>query len=141
FPPVITGVLVVGFGIGMVLMGVMPWALGSVAMLFVLAFGFGGFNPSYTSMIGLVTTPRLRGQAFSYSLIFTTLGAIVVAPIIGGIADSHQREATWILGALMIMAGVINFSVRQFVDRDVAEALKGQEASKVDSLLTVRGLE
>src|SRR5439155_17284518 len=51
--PVITGIMVVEFGIGMVLMGVMPWALGSIAMLFALAFGYAGFTPAYNSMIGL----------------------------------------------------------------------------------------
>jgi len=139
--PVITGIMVVEFGIGMVLMGLMPWAVASAAMVFVLSLGFAGFLPAYNSMIGLVTTPRLRGQAYAYSLIFTTLGAIVVAPTIGGIANHHQREATWVLGALMVMAGLINFSVRQFVDRDVAEARKATQASEVDSLLAVRGLE
>ena len=85
--PVITGIMVVEFGVGMVLMGLMPWAVASAAMLFVLALGFAGFLPAYNTMIGLVTPPRLRGQAYSYSLIFTTLGAIVVAPSIGGIAN------------------------------------------------------
>src|SRR5205807_8135302 len=106
-----------------------------------LSIGFAGFTPSYNSMIGLVTTPRLRGQAYSYSLIFTTFGALAVAPAIGGIANSHERAATWVLGGLMIMAGLINPTVRQFVNREVAEARKVQEASAVTSLLTVRGLE
>ncbi|MEY2417464.1 MAG: hypothetical protein QOG90_144 [Actinomycetota bacterium] len=139
--PVITGIMVMVFGIGIVLLGVMPWALASVAMVFVLSIGAAGFNPAYNAMIGLVTTPRLRGQAYSYSLLWVTLGAIVVSPIVGGIANDHERAATWVLGVIVIIAGVINFSVRQFVARDIAEATKLREAGDAPALLTIRGVE
>jgi len=139
--PVINGLMVVEFGIGIVLMGLMPWVGGSILMLFVLSIGAAGFNPAYNAMIGLVTTPRLRGQAFSYSLIWVTLGAIVVAPIIGGISNHHERAATYVLGALVIGAGLVEVTARQFVVRDVAEAQKAQTAANVDAMLAVRGLE
>ena len=113
----------------------------SIAMLFVLSIGAAGYAPAYNAMIGLVTTPRLRGQAFSYSLIWVTIGAIVVAPTIGGIANHHERAAMYVLGALMVIAGLIEITARQFVVRDVAQAQKLQAASDVKSLLAVRGLE
>jgi len=139
--PVINGLMVVEFGIGIALMGLVPFAWLSVAMLFVLAIGAAGFAPAYNAMIGLVTTPRLRGQAFSYSLIWVTLGAIVVSPIIGGIANSNERAATYVLGALMVMAGLIELTVRQFIKSDVAQAQTLQAAADVKALLAVRGLE
>jgi branched-chain amino acid transport system ATP-binding protein len=139
--PVINGLMVVEFGIGIVLMGLMPWVGGAVFMIVVLSVGASGFNPAYSAMIGLVTAPRLRGQAFSYSLIWVTLGAIVVAPIIGGIANRHERAACYVLGALVLGAGLVEVTARQFVVRDVAEAQKIQTAADVDALLAVRGLE
>ena len=139
--PIINGLMVVEFGVGIVLMGLMPWAAGSVLMIVVLALGASGFNPAYNAMIGLVTAPRLRGQAFSYSLIWVTLGAIVVAPIIGGISNHHERAACYVLGALVIGAGLVEVTARQFVARDVVEAQKAQTASDVDAMLAVRGLE
>jgi branched-chain amino acid transport system ATP-binding protein len=139
--PVINGLMVVLFGAGIILMGLSPWAAVSVAMVFVLSIGASGFAPAYNAMIGLVTTPRLRGQAFSYSLIFVTFGALFVSPIIGGIADHHQRAATYVLGALVIGAGLVEVTARQFIDRDVAQAMKIQTAQDVDALLAVRGLE
>jgi branched-chain amino acid transport system ATP-binding protein len=139
--PIINGLMVVVFGIGIILMGLAPWALVSVAMVFVLSVGAAGFAPAYNAMIGLVTTPRLRGQAYSYSLIWVTLGAIVVAPIIGGIANHHERAATYVLGALVIGAGLVEVTARQFVVRDVDQASKLQTAADVDALLAVRGLE
>jgi ABC-type branched-subunit amino acid transport system ATPase component/predicted MFS family arabinose efflux permease len=141
FLAVINGLMVVEFGIGILLMGLLPWAWGSIVMLFALAIGVAGFLPAYNAMIGLVTTPRLRGQAFSYSLIFTTAGAIVIAPIVGAISNHHERAAMWVLGALMMMAGLIEVTARQFIDRDVVQARTSREASEVGSLLAVRGLE
>jgi len=139
--PVINGLMVIEFGIGMILMGIMPVAALSLVMLFVLAIGGAGFNPAYNAMIGLVTTPRLRGQAYSYSLIWVTIGAIFVAPIIGGIANHHERAATYVLGSLMIMAGLVELTARQFVARDVRQAQTIQAASDVRAMLAVRGLE
>jgi len=139
--PVINGLMVVLFGAGIILMGLMPWAPASVLMVFVLSVGAAGFAPAYNAMIGLVTTPRLRGQAFSYSLIFVTVGAIFVSPIIGGIADHHQRAATYVLGVLVIGAGLVEVTARQFVARDVVQARKLQSAQDVGSFLAVRGLE
>ena len=62
-------------------------------------------------------------------------------PIIGGISNHHERVATWVLGIIVIIAGAINFSVRQFVLRDIAQATALREAGDSDALLTVRGLE
>jgi ABC-type branched-subunit amino acid transport system ATPase component/predicted MFS family arabinose efflux permease len=139
--PVINGLMVIEFGVGIMLMGLLPWVGGAIFALFVLSIGAAGFAPAYNAMIGLVTTPRLRGQAYSYSLIWVTIGAIIVSPTIGGIANHHERAATWVLGGLMVMAGLIELTARQFVTRDVAEAMKVQTASNVDALLAVRGLE
>jgi branched-chain amino acid transport system ATP-binding protein len=69
------------------------------------------------------------------------LGAIVVSPIIGGIANHHERAATYVLGVLVIGAGLVEVTARQFVTRDVAQARALQTAADVDALLAVRGLE
>jgi ABC-type branched-subunit amino acid transport system ATPase component/predicted MFS family arabinose efflux permease len=139
--PLINGLMVVEFGLAIVVMGLLPWAGGSIAALFLVGIGFGGFAPAYNAMIGLVTAPRLRGQAFSYSLIFVTLGAVAVSIAIQPIADHHERAAAYVLGALVVGAGLVEVTARQFVVRDVAEAQKIQTASDVDAMLAVRGLE
>jgi ABC-type branched-subunit amino acid transport system ATPase component/predicted MFS family arabinose efflux permease len=139
--PVINGLMVVEFGVGIVLMGLLPWSVGSVAATFFLYIGAAGFAPAYNAMIGLVTSPRLRGQAYSYSLIWVTVGAIIVSPIIGGIANHHERAALYVLGALMVMAGLIELTARKFVDRDVEQAQQLRQASDMSALLAVRGLE
>src|SRR5947209_7748932 len=139
--PVINGLMVVEFGVAIVMMGLLPWVGGSIAALFLVGIGFGGFAPAYNAMIGLVTAPRLRGQAFSYSLIWVTLGAVAVAIVIQPIANHHERAAAYVLGALVIGAGLVELTARQFVARDVVEAQKAQTAADVDAVLAVRGLE
>ncbi|HMC38363.1 MAG TPA: MFS transporter [Acidimicrobiales bacterium] len=138
---VINGLMVLEFGVGIVLMGVLPWAGGSILMVALLSVGAAGFNPAYNAMIGLVTTPRLRGQAFSYSLLFVTVGAVVITPTISGIADHHERAACVVLGVLVAGAGLVEVTARQFIARDVEEALQVQTAADVDALLAIRGLE
>ncbi|HET6874184.1 MAG TPA: MFS transporter [Acidimicrobiales bacterium] len=139
--PVINGAMVIEFGLCMVLMGIAPNRWLAVGALCLLAVGAAGYAPAYQAMIGLVTTPRLRGQAYSYSLIWVTFGAIIVAPTIGGIANHHERAATYVLGVLMVVAGMIEITARKFVARDVAQAQAVQTASDVNALLAVRGLE
>src|SRR2546426_2584739 len=139
--PVINGLAVVVFGVGVLLMGLMPFSLASAAMLFFVGVGASAFLPAYNTMIGLVTAPRLRGQAFSYSLLWVALGAVVVGGAIGGISNHHQRAAAYVLGALIMMAGLVEVTARQFIQRDIAEARKVQTAADVQALLAVRGLE
>ncbi|MBA3652854.1 MAG: MFS transporter [Actinobacteria bacterium] len=139
--PLINGLMIAEFGVGIVLMGLAPTAWLAAVATFLLAFGAGGFAPAYYSMIGLVASPRLRGQAYSYSLLWVTLGALVVAPSIGGIANSHERVACYVLGTIVMMAGAIEITARKFVARDVVQAQKSQAAGDVDALLAVRGLE
>ena len=139
--PVINGLAVVVFGAGVLLMGLMPFSLASAAMLFFVGVGASAFLPAYNTMIGLVTAPRLRGQAFSYSLLWVALGAVVVGGTIGGISNHHQRAAAYVLGVLIMLAGVVELTARQFVGRDIDEARKVQTAADVEGLLAVRGLE
>jgi len=139
--PVINGLAVVVFGAGVLLMGLLPFSLASAAMLFFVGVGASAFLPAYNTMIGLVTPPRLRGQAFSYSLLWVALGAVVVGATIGGISNHHQRAAAYALGALIMLAGLVEVTARQFIRRDIAEARKVRTAADVKALLAVRGLE
>jgi ABC-type branched-subunit amino acid transport system ATPase component/predicted MFS family arabinose efflux permease len=138
--PVINGLMVAEFGVGAILMAVIHNRWAGIAALGLVSIGLAGNAPAYQTMIGLVTPPRLRGQAYSYSLIWVTLGAIIVAPTIGGIANHHERAAAATLGALMLVSGGIEISARKFVGRDIEQAARVQKAADVDALLTVRGL-
>src|SRR5439155_3994064 len=108
----------------------------------VLSIGAAGLTPAYTTMVALVTPPRLRSQAYSYTILFIALGAGVVAPTIGGFGDAHgQRVAALVLAALVTVAGAVETTARRWVRRDIAEARKIVAASESTALLACRGVD
>jgi branched-chain amino acid transport system ATP-binding protein len=138
----VNGALVVLFGAGIALMAISPVLAGSLLGVFVLSIGAAGFSPAYTTMVALVTPPKLRSQAYAWSIVWVALGAAIVSPTIGSFGDAfNQRVAALVLAALVGMAGFVEITATRFVTRDIAEAAKNASAADVGSLLTVRGLD
>jgi len=140
--PVINGVLIVSFGaLSLVLAAVANLAAG-IALGTLLSIGAFGFLPAYTAMVALVTPPALRAQAYGWSLLFYALGAILITPIIGGIADAQgQRTSIAVLGAIVLVGGLVGASARRFVAGDVEGALRAEATVASDALLSCRGVD
>jgi branched-chain amino acid transport system ATP-binding protein len=139
---VINGLCVIEASVGMVLMALAPNVVLAVMAVALLTLGLTGYSPSFTIMSAIVAPPRLRAQAISYTLLFTVIGGIGIQPTIGYIGDTiGERKAMVILGVMVGVAGAVETTVRRFVRRDVAEAVKLTTASESDSMLTVRGLD
>jgi branched-chain amino acid transport system ATP-binding protein len=140
--PVVNGGLVVTAGAGMLLMAVAPWEPVSIAAVCFLAIGILGFLPAYQTMVALVAPPRLRSQAFAWSLFWYAGGALVWTPIVGGFGDAYgERTAVFILGLLVALGGAIEMSVRAFVGRDIEQAVKAKASADTDALLACRGVD
>jgi branched-chain amino acid transport system ATP-binding protein len=140
--PVINGLMVVEFGVGIALLGMSPWLPLSTVCAAVLAIGSTGFLPPYLTMVALVAPPRLRSQAFSWSLLFYGLGALGFSPITGAVADGHGwRTAMGLLAVLVVGGGIIETTVRGFVDRDIAQAVNSEATAATDALLACRRLD
>ncbi|MEN3272440.1 MAG: hypothetical protein V7636_1201 [Actinomycetota bacterium] len=140
--PVINGLMVVEFGVGIALMGMAPWLPLSAVFATLLAIGSTGFLPPYLTMVAFVAPPRLRSQAFSWSLLFYGLGALGFSPITGAIADGHGwRTAMGMLAVLVVGGGLIETTVRAFVDRDIAQAVNSEATAGTDALLACRRLD
>ena len=143
--PVVNGVLIVQFGAGVAAMALVPWMGASAALAVVLAIGASGFLPPYLTMVALVAPPRLRSQAFSYSLLFFALGGIVLSRFAAAVGDDHGlRLGLLLLSAFVAAGGLTEVTVRAFVDRDVAEAGKSvsaREALASGALLVCRGVD
>src|SRR4051794_3020128 len=134
--PVVNGLMVIEFGVGIFLMAVSPWLGLSAAFAGLLGLGASGFLPPYLAMVALVAPPRLRAQAYAWSLMWYGFGALVVSRIIGGLADNEgQRTAMVVLAALTAVGGLIELTVRRFVDRDVAQATNAETTSASTALL------
>jgi branched-chain amino acid transport system ATP-binding protein len=140
--PVINGLMVVEFGVGIALMGMAPWLPLSAAFATLLAIGSTGFLPPYLTMVAFVAPPRLRSQAFSWSLLFYGLGALTFSPITGSIADGHGwRTAMLVLAVLVVGGGLIETTVKAFVDRDIAQAVNSEATATTGALLACRRLD
>ena len=84
-------------------------------------------GPAYTTLVAFVAAPRLRAQAYGWSLLFYALGAITLqAGVIGPIINAYgQRWALVALGILVAAGGTVGISTRSFVDADMARAFSG----------------
>ena len=143
--PVVNGLLVVQFGVGVLAMAVAPWMGASAVLAFVLALGASGFLPPYLTMVALVAPPRLRSQAFSYSLLFFALGGIILSRFAAAVGDDHGlRQGLALLSLFVAAGGLTEISVRRFVERDIAEAGKSvsaRAAMETGALLVCRGVD
>jgi ABC-type branched-subunit amino acid transport system ATPase component/predicted MFS family arabinose efflux permease len=138
----ITGLMIVEFALGIVVMAGVPVFAVAVAAAAVLSVGAFGFLPSYTSMVSLVAPPRLRSQAFAWSLFFYSSGAIVVSLIIGGISNAHgQRVSLVVLASLVLIGGLVNASAARFVPLDVDRAVRVEVARRSEALLHCQGVD
>jgi MFS family permease len=126
--PVVCGLLIVECGVGISLVGAFPFVAISVAATCVATIGASGFLPAYTTLVAFVAAPRLRAQAYGWSLLFYALGAITLqAGVIGPIINAYgQRWALVALGVLVTAGGVVGISTRTFVDADMARAFSGE---------------
>ncbi len=139
---VFNGLMVIEFGVGIALMAGSPVLGLSIVAAAVLSIGAFGFLPAYTALVSLVAPPRLRAQAYAWSLLWYALGAIALSVVIGAVSDAHgQRAALLVLAALVTGGGVIGLSAWRFVDRDIAQASAAEQVARSDALLSCRGID
>jgi len=118
----ITGLSFVQFAAGLILMAIAPWSVLSLAMAFVLSIGVGSYQPAYFPLVGQVSPPRVRSQAYAYAILFVGLGGFLSIALFG-LGDSEgYRIAIGVLAAIIAVAGLTGASARKFVDRDIEQA-------------------
>jgi ABC-type branched-subunit amino acid transport system ATPase component/predicted MFS family arabinose efflux permease len=148
----ITGLSFVAFAVGLVLMSISPWAPVSVVFAVIASAGVGGFQPAYFSLVGLVSPPKVRSQAFAWAVLFVGAGGLLAIPLFELGDTQGYRVAVGVLAGLVALAGMIGTSAYRFVKRDIEQATKTLEtAVKLkeelqkhgarQSLLVCRGIE
>ena len=139
---VVNGIAVLEFGVFTFVMAVVPLLGLSIAAAVLLALGAAGFLPAYTTVVAMVAPPRLRSQAYAWSLFFYSLGAIFGGVVIGGVADAHgQRPAMVILSLLVAAGGAVSISARRFVGRDILQANRSEETARSGAFLSCSGVD
>ncbi len=148
----ITGLSFVGFAVGLIFMAIAPWAPASVGFATLAAVGIGSFQPAYFTLVGLVSPPRVRSQAFAWAVLYVGLGSILSIPLVA-IGDSEgYRLAIGILAGIVAVAGLIGTSAFRFVRRDIDQATRALETAirlkdemnklgEQESLVVCRGVE
>src|SRR5207302_2231301 len=123
-------------------MAVAPNKVFGIAAIMVAAIGTTGFLPAYQTLVSIISPPRLRAQAFAWSLLYYGLGALVVGTLVGSFGDAHgQRAALVFLAVLTTAAAIAERTCRGFVQRDAKQAITHEETAKVDALLALRSLD
>src|SRR5207253_9630953 len=134
--PAVVAFLAFGLAIGSVLMAVAPNKVFGIAAIMVAAIGTTGFLPAYQTLVSIISPPRLRAQAFAWSLLYYGLGAIVVGTLVGSFGDAHgQRAALVFLAVLVTIAAIAELTWRQFVARDAKQAVMHGATSRTGALL------
>ncbi len=124
----LSGLFVLECGVCLVLLSATPYLAVSILFTGLATIGALGFLPSYTTLVAFITPPRLRAQAYGWSLLWYALGAIVIqAAVIGPIISAFgQRFALVVLGLLVTGGGVVGVTTMRFVDSDMATAFSGE---------------
>ncbi len=140
--PAVIAVMAFVLSVGAVFMAVAPTSIVAVVAVMIAAVGTTGFLPAYQTLVSIVSPPRLRAQAFAWSLLWYGLGAIVIGTLVGAFGDEHgQRGALVFLAVLVVFAGIAELTCRQFVRRDADQALRYEATSHTDALLACSGLD
>jgi ABC-type branched-subunit amino acid transport system ATPase component/predicted MFS family arabinose efflux permease len=140
--PLVTGGMIIEFAAGVVLMAIVPSVAFAVLVVTLLAIGVVGYMPAYQAMVALVVPPRLRSQAFAWSVMFFLFGAVVMSPLFGAIGDAHgQRAALIVLGIVTGAGGALQLTCSRYVQHDIRAAVTRAQAVETEALLVCRGID
>jgi ABC-type branched-subunit amino acid transport system ATPase component/predicted MFS family arabinose efflux permease len=139
--PLINGLMILEFAVGVFLMAVSPVFALSAAVATVLSIGGYGFLPAYTTIVATVAPPRIRSQAYAWSLFYYALGGIIVSAVIGAINNAHgPRPALIVLSVICAAGGIVNAQVSGTIDADADDAVRDVGATDSAALLSCRGV-
>ncbi|HVL80002.1 MAG TPA: MFS transporter [Actinomycetota bacterium] len=125
----ITALSFLAFAVGLVVMAASPWVSVSVAFAFLLSLGIGSFQPAYFSLVGQVSPPKVRSQAYAYAVLILGAGGML-GFVIGGIGETRgYRVAVIVLAALVAFASLIGVTASRFVLRDIDQAARTLETA------------
>ena len=136
----LTGYSFITGGVGLLLMAVAPFALVSVVLLFASGIGFGAYVPAYFPLVSVIAPPRVRTQAYGYSLIAIGIGGLLGAVIAGGLGDDNgYRVAVGLTAAVVASSGLFAMSAAPFVARDREQAERSLSAAREQQAAVAAG--
>jgi branched-chain amino acid transport system ATP-binding protein len=130
-------------GAGFALVGVLPF-FGSLAALLLIGAGGLAVFPAFQALIAAVTPLHLRSQAFASVIVCVGIGAIVVAPATGALADAYgYRPAFVVLGLVVGVGGLVQASSARTASADLRRVgqLEEPDDPSGDQLVRMRGVD
>jgi ABC-type branched-subunit amino acid transport system ATPase component/MFS family permease len=115
----LSGVVTAG---GLALLAVSPWAWGGLVAVGLAASGAGSFQPAYYPLVGLVAPPRVRSQAYAWSILYVALGGLLGIGFFALGDRAGYRVALGVLAMLIGAGGLVARSAQAHVARDVRQA-------------------
>ncbi|MDQ3106704.1 MAG: MFS transporter, partial [Actinomycetota bacterium] len=142
---VITGLSFVQFAAGLVLLGAINWVVMGYVSAFVLSIGVGAYQPAYFALVGLVSPPKIRAQAYAWAILIYGLGGLSFILLIGAGDDDSStrlRVLVIVLAGIVAVAGMIGASAQRFVNRDAEQAANSlQTAARLREELAAGGAD
>ena len=129
--PVVIGGAFAPFAAGMVLLSVAPFVGVALLAAFILSAGVGMYQPAYYSVVGSVSPPKVRSQAYAYAIVIYGLGGLtylVLFGMFGGEESANYRGLAFALGLITSIAGFVATSARSSVARDYEQAAMSMAA-------------
>lgn len=103
-------------------MALLPWAVAGVGCVFILGIGLGVYQPAYFPLVARILHPRIKTQAYGWTLVFAGLGAILAIPLANYGENVSYRGAFAILSGLIMIGAAVIASALKRVVADMARA-------------------
>lgn len=99
-----------------------PWAPVAVGFTVLLGVGLGVWQPAYFPLVARIVPPRVRTQAYGWTLLFSGLGALLAIPLARYAQQESYRNAFALLALVVAVGAAVAASGARCVDDDVARA-------------------
>lgn len=103
-------------------MAVVPWAIGGVALVFLLGVGLGVYQPAYFPLVARIVPARVRTQAYGWTLLFAGCGALFAIPLAQFGERVSYRIAFGILAGIIVVGAAVVASAAGRVAGDIERA-------------------
>ena len=137
--PIVNGIMVLELAVGLLLLAGAPWVWAAALANCVIGIGVSGFLPAYLTMVARVTPPRLRSQAFSWSLVWFGLGGLILSQI--AISVDDKRVTLLLLAVFVAAGGITEMTAEKFIDRDIDQAINSETTSTSTALVALHKLD
>jgi branched-chain amino acid transport system ATP-binding protein len=129
--PLAVGLGAMPLAAGMLLLAVAPVSAIALLGAFLTGVGYGGYQPAYFSIVGMVAPPRVRSQAYAWAILVYGAGGLSYLLLFGafGGEDGSYRGLTAALAVIMACAGTAAASARRTAQRDCDQAALALETA------------